>query len=391
MGPPAPRRNALVATVLTVAVIVHGSLWPYEFRVPPGSVGPVAAFLGSWAAHPSSRGDLLANVLLYAPLGLFAALALRGSAARRLGLAILAGALLSATMELLQFYDLGRTSSLWDLCSNASGAALGGLAALVLKGGWEIPFLRRVAASPVPSVLLLAMLGYRLTPYVPTIDLHKYWNALKPVVFGPLPGSGDVFQYFAIWLAASELLAAIVGPKLSLLFAPLLVGFVLAGKVVIVASVVTRAELAGAGLAVLLAWPILVRFGRGRTAVVAGVLLASVVIARLQPFAFQPVARGFGWLPFRAFLGGSLLVNTASLFEKLFLYGSLLWLLSRAGLRPWLATALVAGMLFATSLAETMLPGRSAEITDTVMALLVAGLIGLLEPPPRPLSVQPRA
>jgi VanZ family protein len=375
----AVRRHNTLATLLAVLVILHGSLFPYEFRVPPGSGGPVDALLNSWADHPSSLGDMLANVMLYMPFGLFAALAARH---RKVDLCLvtLVGAVLSTSMELLQFYDADRVTSLWDVASNGVGTMLGASAGLLVATRPSVPLLRSISANPVPSLLLIAMLGYRLVPYVPVVDLHKYWNALKPLVSGPLPAPVDVFNYFTLWVTASELVAEIFGAVPSLLLAPLLVGFVLAAKVAIYASVLTRAELAGAGLAVLLAWPLLHR-SPGRAGTVALLLLVSVVIDRLTPFAFQPeAARPFGWLPFRSFLGGSLLVNTAAFCEKVFRYGSLLWLWQRAGLRPWTAVLLVGSTLLATSLAQTILPGRSAEITDTVLVLFVAVLLKALAP-----------
>jgi VanZ family protein len=377
MDPSNPRRHAGLAVLLAVAVIVHGSLWPYSFQPPSAAGGPVHALLSSWTEHPSSLGDILGNVLLYAPLGLFAALATAGRS--RVIAIVAAGAALSTTMELLQFYDADRTTSLWDVASNTFGTALGAFAGLLLRARLRFGLLQKLIAAPVPTFLLLAMLGYRLVPYVPVIDLHKYWNALKPLLFGPFPAPDEVFRYAAIWLTASELLAAIFGATLSLALAPLLVGFVLAGKVLIYASLVTRPEVVGAGIAVLIAWPILYR-ARSRTMMVPLVLLAAVLIERLEPFEFQHVARPFGWLPFRSFLGGSLVVNAAALMEKLFLYGSLLWLWQRAGLRSGQALALVIVVLLGTSLAETYLPGRSAEITDTLLALLLAVLFEVLEP-----------
>jgi len=38
-------------------------------------------------------------------------------------------------------------------------------------------------------------------------------------------------------------------------------------------------------------------------------------------------------------------------------------------------------VLFATSLAETYLPGRSAEITDALMALLIGAIIAVVKTP----------
>ena len=74
------------------------------------------------------------------------------------------------------------------------------------------------------------------------------------------------------------------------------------------------------------------------------------------------------------------MVNTLSFFEKVFLYGSLLFLLTEAGVRLGISSLLVASSLFATSWLETYLPGRSAEITDAVMALLIALIFALLRP-----------
>ncbi len=40
--------------------------------------------------------------------------------------------------------------------------------------------------------LLFAWVAWRLYPYVPTIDLHKYWNSLKPIVLYPEIGAYNV-------------------------------------------------------------------------------------------------------------------------------------------------------------------------------------------------------
>src|SRR4051812_47708886 len=78
-------RYALVATVLLA--IVYGSLYPFLF----GDSGSLAADLrhlaGTWRRAPQSRGDTLANLLLYMPLGLTLALALGRSGARSLAIA----------------------------------------------------------------------------------------------------------------------------------------------------------------------------------------------------------------------------------------------------------------------------------------------------------------
>jgi hypothetical protein len=103
-----------------------------------------------------------------------------------------------------------------------------------------------------------------------------------------------------------------------------------------------------------------------------------IVMERLQPFEFAPFARPFGWIPFNSLMHGSIAVDVSSFMEKCFLYGSLLFLLGRAGMRRVLAAILVAAVLFATSWLETYLPDRSAEITDALMTLLLAAAFVLV-------------
>src|SRR3954452_3024730 len=104
MAHPVSRRQAVVGIVLAVAIIVHGSLWPYEFEVPPGPGSALHTLANSWTDRPSSLGDILGNLLFYMPLGLSVALATRGRVGVRFLLIALAGACLSTGMELLQFY-----------------------------------------------------------------------------------------------------------------------------------------------------------------------------------------------------------------------------------------------------------------------------------------------
>jgi hypothetical protein len=146
--------------------------------------------------------------------------------------------------------------------------------------------------------------------------------------------------------------------------------------VLIVGKTLRAAELTGAGLALGL-WLILTASvgARFRVIVIALLFGASIVVERLAPFQFASHGRHFGWIPFLGLMHGSLELNIMSFLEKAFLYGSLIWLLGKTGLRVWTSTLLVAIMLFATSWAETYLPGRSAEITDFLIALLMGVII----------------
>jgi VanZ family protein len=358
-----------------VAVIVHGSLYPYAFRVPRASAGALATLLASWSKPPTSFGDLVANILLYLPLGFFGVQALR--APRRLLAVTLFGLLLCIGIELMQFYDESRVTNMSDVYLNTLGTWLGGLAGMAVGDARRRVFAGLFPSESVACLLLVALLGYRLFPFVPVIDLHKYWRALKPVLLHPSFAPWPIFHYFTLWLTVCYLIAAIVGQRFVAAAVFLFAAFVFSAKIAIVNLAVTMPEIVGM-LSALVVWFALLNRSRASAPVIAVLLCAMIVAFRLAPFAFDAAARPFGWVPFRSFLEGSLDVNIVSFLEKFFLYGSLIWIGCKAGLRIWMATGATVSLLLATSLAETHLPGRSAEITDAAMALLIGGIFATM-------------
>lgn len=69
----------------------------------------------------SGRGDLISNILLFLPLGFFYRLTTRR------GGAILLGALISFTIEAVQFFIPARTPAVGDILSNTLGSGMGAL------------------------------------------------------------------------------------------------------------------------------------------------------------------------------------------------------------------------------------------------------------------------
>src|SRR3984893_13381447 len=116
-----------------IAVIVYGSLYPFTFRQPTaGLIAAARALFNSWAEAPG-RGDFIDNIALYTPFFFCAVLAISGmgSAAKRMLIAVAAGAILSTCMELAQYYDDSRQTAATDLYANVVGTLLGAL------GGWR--------------------------------------------------------------------------------------------------------------------------------------------------------------------------------------------------------------------------------------------------------------
>ena len=106
----------------------------------------------------------------------------------------------------------------------------------------------------------------------------------------------------------------------------------------------------------------------------AALLLVTIVLSRVLPWQFSAEQKAFQWIPFYSVLHGSLQVNAISFAEKFYLYGAVLLALVMAGMRLSFALALECAVLFATGMLQTFMVGRSAEITDVMLAILTGAI-----------------
>jgi len=352
----------------TLALIIYGSLYPFTLqpRSLPHSIPDT--LLASLAQHPS-RGDMVANVLLYIPFGLFLPLAFPTrirAIARAIG-ATVAGLAVSMAIEIVQMYDVGRVPSLYDVATNTIGAATGALAAalghpvLALPSGITL-------ADPAAAVFAVSWLGYRLAPFVPTLDFQALKDRVKPLVLSPTLTGRDVLRHLVSWLLFAALADAALErhrclPALLLAF----VGIEVA-RLFLLGARIVPAEIIGEALACLL-WALPGGGTRGGLALLACLTVVVLLMEGLAPFTFHPTPASFHCIPFYGFLDGAIEVNVQSLLQKLFLYGGLVWALARLGWNRLAAGSAVAVLLLAIELAQRHLPGRIAEITDPLIAL----------------------
>jgi len=379
-GSPNTRANEpsyVLTSAGVLAIILYGSLYPFQFHSNPEANGSLRVLFQTWHA-PIHRGDFLANLLLYFPFGFFSAQALRElPKLLRIALVTCGGLALSVSMELAQFYDAGRVSALPDVYADISGAFSGAAVAAILFRKQPIWRSDTIIRRPFILLLLSCSLGYRLFPYVPTIDLHKYWTAVRPLVLSPTLQPLDLYEHTVTWLVLAMLLEALLGVAKSRKAIVLLTVIVLFAKVLIVDAVLSPAEVVGGGLAVL-AWNAFLSRSRIRTPILAASFALVVIVQALEPFEFHVPARSFGWIPFRSFMQGSVEVNIRSFLEKSFTYGALVWLTARAGCKWIFAVGLSGGLVLSLRLIEVFLPGRSAEITDLIMLLILAAAMKLM-------------
>jgi VanZ family protein len=360
--------------LIVVLLVAYGSLYPFDFHSSHLGASPLWLLFHSWppAFDRSVLVDIVLNILIYLPVGLFGSLSI---GKRR---SILLAAALSASIEVLQLFDDSRLCSTLDLISNIAGGAAGAwLARLygtrVARLLAESPM--RASLRPSPALLLLCCwIGYQTFPLIPYLRLYpvrmKIAALLHAGPFSPVQMAASTFE----WLAVARLLEEIrLGPgTLALLM------LLVPGRLLIAGRTFTWAELAGTACAGLLWTSWLARDPR-RTRWLAWMAVAILLLRGLSPFHWQSSAAAFSWAPFGAFFGSDKNSSAAVFFDKSFLYGTVVWFFSQGRFSPLTAGVGVAALLGAIEVLQTHLAGRTPEITDPIYCLIVAGVLKLLD------------
>src|ERR1035438_221411 len=370
--------------LLVVAIVVYGSLYPWHFTF-AGRPEPLSVLLHSWP-HEWDRfmlRDVVLNVLLYMPLGAVACLAWLPRSPRPGAPAATAfGFALSLSMELLQNYVPGRVTSLSDLATNTLGAAAGAFLAVVFAPE-TIPYLysqvRR--ASPGAALLLACWGGYQLYPFFPILSSTRLRQAVHTLIVTRTLSPVSAWAAAAEWFAAALALEAVFGPwRASWLAGAMLVALGL--RVFMPSRSLAPEELAGAALA-LLAWEILP--SKRRLPVGVWMALSAILVVELAPFHFTRHAAPFSWVPLGATFENERWGALVILLRKAFLYGAAVWLLVRSGIRYPVAGGALAVALFILETVQRYLPGRTPEITDSLVVVVMTAALRALagRRPPR--------
>ncbi len=359
--------------LLVIALIVYGSLYPWNFDFNRSNTNPLWVLLRAWPQSVDRfvLRDAAINLLLYFPLGMTAFL---GAARRHARLVAFDAALLialglSASIEMLQIYDPGRTCSLFDVFCNLSGAAGGAVAALVFRPELESLADHKPGRHGPGALLLLACwASYQFFPFFPVFSQTELRGALALLARTGSFSAADFWVSAAEWFAAALVMEAFLGrlrPRWLLAAA----ACCLPVRLFIVERAVTVSEVLGAALALLL-WSVL--RDQRRLAAGACLLASAIVLRELSPFHFAQTPQPFSWIPFAATFESERQSATVILLRKAFEYGAMAWLFRAIGFTYVRAGAAVAGSLAILEAIQRYLPGRIPEITDSVLALSMA-------------------
>jgi len=356
------------------ALLIYGSLYPWHFHAPQTPGGPLEALLHSWQI-PLNRyilRDMALNIAIYVPFGAAAYLWLSSRAIlTRLAGPILLAFALSVTIELLQFYDAHRFTSLVDVATNVVGAVLGILLALpVARTRRNAPAIR--IRQPGALLLLCCFTGAILFPLIP--DLSRTHLAGKLASFSA--GSFAPVSFFSLyvgWLVAARLLLALLEQGSEQLVFPLL-GFLLPARFLI-ADLNAPWPYWASFIAGWLTWAACFAGSRRRNVALALLTSASVAATGLAPLHFAAQQSYFEWVPFRALFSTQWGTGFTVFLQKAFLYGSAIWLLRESGVGLRRAAVYVALGLAVIEAVQLYLPNHASESTDPLLALLLAWVL----------------
>ncbi|MDQ3187142.1 MAG: VanZ family protein [Pseudomonadota bacterium] len=363
-----------VLSVIAI-LIAYGSLYPGDFTTP--DAGGVKNFLTDWRLF-TSRGDLLGNLALFFPLGMAGILFFSHSlsAAIRVAWLLLLAFVFSFSLQIAQVWLPSRSAALADVIWNMAGTVLGMATAHVTgKRASERIHAFDSASLAAQSILVLWLLT-ELLPLVPSLDWQKFKDALKPLFLDyTLSFPATMMHAAGVVIAGSAFLALGWRSAWWLLGAVVLV---VAGKLAIV-NLTLDASFLGGILMGFLGFLAVLRLDHTKVFVSAfWLLFAAWSITAITPFS--PSSGGtFNGVPFATMLQGSMETAVRGLVQSLFIYTALLWLAKKTGIS--VGKAIVGLVIWSCliELAQMGLLGRTADVTEPILLLLVGWGLSVMQ------------
>lgn len=302
--------------VIILSFIAYGSLYPFNFYRTYDAIHSLNDFF-NWNIFSSTRGDIADNLILFMPLGFIGLLMLptRWHLVSRLSILLSFAFVYATALQVAQFYLPTRVPSMPDAIWNTIGTLLG--AAFTFS-----PILRNLFTPrhfdmqrSIPFTLISCWLLYRLLPLVPSLDLQMIKDAIKHLLYAPSMEAYFVFHSLLAWLICFSLAQAWpIARRWGYLLCAVIAIFCM--EILIVNNTLSRHNLFGATIALII-WPYLRKQAHQR----------SLLLLALTTLFIWAHLRRPDWLPFTLRDNYSMSWHIAALTEKVFFYGSFIWLM----------------------------------------------------------------
>lgn len=378
---------------IIVVLIVYGSLFPFSFSMREATSANVNA-LFNFNITRTGLSDLVSNVILFVPFGLFIRSAFPGeqylntryNAAKYLGYLFIAF-VFALCIQAAQVWTSDRIPWGGDAVWNSVGCAIGLFMYSFIKIDAFTQFYKLSAIRQISFALAVALIFVKLAPYAPSMDLGVLKDNIKALIKHPSVDIYDVLEHTITWIVAFYLLH-VANPSWSKCRVLIIVVICVLGlKFLIVTSNITSSKLL-AGAIALTGWRIFLaasaleknphNYGvteknARRISFALAVSMFFVIVGNgLYPFEFSEQVGDFSWIPFASSLSGNLIINIIAITKKLAIYSALVWLLYLS--KRSLAYATISAMLiiFVTEFLQLYFTDSTSDITDALLPLFAS-------------------
>jgi len=365
--------------LLIVFLISYGSLYPFDFVQTDNDTTAFKVFFQTWGTY-THRGDILANLLLFVPFGVTGVQMLlpKNHYSLVVPFVLILGLCLGISLQFGQIYLPSRDANLSDAVLNFIGTIIGIFIAVSLNTNRKRFVGVMHSHDSFPMLLLFSWMAYRLMPFVPSIDLQQLKNGIKPIFLFSTWELVRIFHDATSWLVVFYILCRHKQKILSIQYLSRLILLCFIFEVIIVDNSVSMSNAVGGGVA-LVSWWAFFSYTKKFPVWLAMMMVIVLFASGFSPYQLSDTTQDIQLIPFYGFLGGSMLVNTASFLEKFFLYGSLVFLFQGVGLKLYLAVLITASVTMCIEIGQIYLVGHLAEITDPFLVLLIGSLVATVQ------------
>lgn len=369
------------AVTILFALIIYGSLYPLTWRFDHPKafiyVGPVSVI------------DAVENILLFLPLGWL--ISWRCDACGRRWMHFwkwfLIVLVVASLLQWMQKY-LPRTPAasdiLFNIIGHLSGWWLGRLSALTLNSLVSRHHGLR-NADRFALVLMAIWVFAELSPLIPSFDVSTVFAHIKSLWQQDIWQPRRIWTHIGMTLIGLEALAYLLrSASVDQYVKPAAILITLAmitGKFLVLGQFPGPAVPLGIASGALLWWLIDLALEETRLLAMLVISTGSYLLYALAPYAFHRSPTSMQWMPFASALRGNIESVMGSVAFEALCFGGMIWSSVRLRASPGLATLSVAFLAFGCEWMQRYIPGRTAEISSVVTALLVGWMVRVLSKP----------
>ncbi|WP_170309666.1 right-handed parallel beta-helix repeat-containing protein [Litorilituus lipolyticus] len=352
---------------LLYLLIAYGSLFPFDFSLIEFNQN----YHHILRFKLTSLGDTVANIALFAPLGLFYGLMNNYISQPLLNSRLLLKvAFFAIILQLLQIALPTRDQNIVDVIFNLAGFVVGYYAVFILRLPNQLPTLK---LQHLPIAIGLLYILSELVPFVPSIDFQAIKDSIKPLLLWP--GVDVVWPIIfssVLWLLTIRLFS-FQCDYVPVKRAAQVWLFMIVAKILVYGVSLSYVDLIAPLIAIMLA-SFLTLQGESFTKLLLSVVLACFLTSSMASFGDKNITLEL-FIPFHGYLSGHLAVAVQGVLFKLFLFSAVIWLAFEL-MWPVKKVALLLGALVLTiELAQLFMPSKTTDFADVLLVYLAYRLV----------------